>query len=150
MKTNYDEKATTGTMNPPKAKGTQGYDQSGKLGADKEEMIRKAEAAGRPGPGHKALEHFVGSWEAEVKCWTDPDGPPHVSQATAEADWIMNGRFLQEDFQGEMMGNPFNGRSLIGYDNVKEMFQSVWISDMQTSMFTTEGRGGSGNRVITL
>ena len=122
----------------------------GQADADKEEMMRKAEEAGRPGPGHKALEHFVGNWKAEVKCWMEPDGPPHVSQGTAKGSWIMKGRFLQEDFEGEMMGKPFQGRSILGYDNMKQSFSSVWISDMQTSMFTTEGKGENGNQVITL
>ena len=71
-------------------------------------------------------------------------------QATAKGQWILNGRFLQEDFQGEMMGQPFRGRSVYGYDNTKQKFESVWISDMQTSMFTTEGKGENGNKVITL
>jgi hypothetical protein len=122
----------------------------GKPTADQEEMMKKAEAAGRPGPGHQALEHFVGDWKAEVKCWMDPDGPPHVSQATVKGNWILNGRFLEEDFQGEMMGKPFRGRTLLGFDNVKQTFNSVWVSDMQTSMFVTEGKGDKGNKVITL
>jgi hypothetical protein len=148
MKRNYDDTGTTATMTPPTSR--RGDDQSGRSGADKEEMMKRAEAAGRPGPGHKALEHFVGNWKAEVKCWMEPDGPPQVSQATAKGSWTLNGRFLQEDFQGEMMGKPFNGRSLTGYDNVKQTFNSVWVSDMQTSMFITEGKGENGNKVITL
>jgi len=113
-------------------------------------MMKKAEAAGKPGPGHKALEHFVGNWKAEVKCWMEPGEPPHVSQATAKGSWTMNGRFLQEDFQGEMMGQPFHGRTVLGYDNFRQIFQSVWISDMQTSMFRTEGKGENDNKVIKL
>jgi len=123
---------------------------SAKAGADKEEMMKKAEAAATPGPGHKALEQFVGNWKCEVKCWMEPGGEPNVSQATAKASWALNGRFLEEDFQGEMMGKPFRGRSLTGYDNTKQTFNSVWVSDMQTSMFTTEGKGDGGNKVITL
>jgi hypothetical protein len=142
---NYDDSGTTLTMNPPK--GGRG---SGKPDADREEMMKKAEAAGRPGPGHKALEHFIGNWKAEVKCWMEPGGEPHVSQATAVGSWIMNGRFLEEDFHGEMMGKPFHGRTLLGFDNFKRTFNSVWISDMQTSMFTTEGKGENDNRLITL
>ncbi|PYI85070.1 MAG: hypothetical protein DME26_11885, partial [Verrucomicrobia bacterium] len=67
---------------------------------DSEEMRRKVEAAGKPGPGHKALEALVGNWKAEVKCWMEPGGAPDVSQGTAKASWILNGRFLQEEFQG--------------------------------------------------
>ena len=118
--------------------------------AEKQEMMKKVEAAGTPGPGHQALQHFVGNWKAEVKCWHEPGGQPQVSHGTARASWILNGRFLEEEFRGEMMGKPFQGRSLIGYDNTKQTFNTVWVSDMQTSIFCSEGRGDSGNKVITL
>jgi hypothetical protein len=119
-------------------------------GADKAEMMKKMAAAGTPGPAHKALDAFVGEWQAEVRCWMEPGGPPSVSHAAATGRWILNGHFLEEEFHGEMMGNPFTGRSLIGYDNTRQTYNSVWVSDMQTSMFTTEGKGESGNKVITL
>jgi hypothetical protein len=113
-------------------------------------MMKKMEAAGTPGPAHKALEAFVGNWKAEVKCWYEPDGKPNVSQGTAKASWILKGHFLEEEFHGEMMGRPFSGRSLIGYDNIKQTFNTVWVSDMQTSMLISEGKGENGNKVITL
>ncbi len=115
-----------------------------------EEMKKKMEAAGTPGPAHKALEPLVGNWKAEVKCWHEPGGAPQVSQGTAKTNWVLGGRFLEEQFQGEMMGKPFTGRSLMGYDNTKQTFNTVWVSDMQTSIFTSEGKGDSGNKVITL
>jgi uncharacterized protein DUF1579 len=141
------DEGTTATLNRPR---TEDRSASRQPDISKEEMQRKVEEAGRPGPGHKALEQLVGNWKAEVKCWMEPGGPPNVSHATAQAKWTMNGRFLEEDFQGEMMGKPFRGRSLIGYDNTKQTFNSVWMSDMQTSMFTTEGKGDNGNKVITM
>ena len=80
----------------------------------------------------------------------EPGGQPDVSQATAKISWTMKGRFLEEDFQGEMMGKPFRGRTITGFDNTKQTFNSVWVSDMQTAMFKTEGKGENGNKVITL
>jgi hypothetical protein len=148
MKRNDDDMGNTATMNPPPR--VRDENQAGKPGADREEMMKRAEAAGKPGLGHKALEHCLGNWRAEVKCWSEPGGPANVSEATANVSWTMSGRYLQEDFEGEMMGKPFRGRTLIGYDNIKQTFQSVWISDMQTSMFVTEGKGEDGNKVITL
>jgi hypothetical protein len=119
-------------------------------GADQEEIRRKVEAAAKPGPAHKALDALVGDWKAEVKCWMEPGGSPEVSQATAKTRWTLGGHFLEEEFHGEMMGKPFTGRSLLGYDNTKQTYNSVWVSDVQTSMFTCEGKGESGNKVITL
>ena len=122
---------------------------SGQSDAEKQEMMKKMEAAGTPGPGHKALEAFQGDWKAEVKCFHE-GGAPQVSQGTEKSRWILNGRFLEAEFHGEMMGKPFTGRSLLGYDNTKQTFNSVWVSDIQTSMFTSEGKGENGNKVITL
>ena len=131
-------------------KGRQRTGDEWKSAADKEEIQKKMEAAATPGPAHNALEVFVGNWKAEVKCWMEPGGPPNVSQATAKTAWIMNGRFVQEEFHGEMMGKAFHGRSLMGFDNTKQKFNSVWVSDVQTSMFTSEGKGENGNKIITL
>jgi len=139
-----------GTSSVAERPGTEDKYSSRPSEIDKQEMMKKMEAAGTPGPAHKALDAFVGNWKAEVKCWMEPGAEPNVSQATAKAKWTMNGRFLEEEFQGEMMGKPFHGRSLIGFDNTKQTFNSVWVDDLHTSMFTSEGKGESGNKVITL
>ena len=115
-----------------------------------EEMMKKAEAAGTPGSAHKALEPLVGNWNAEVKCWMSPDAPPTVTKGTAKSTWAMNGRFVQEEFSGEFMGKPFKGMSLTGYDNTKGKYNSVWVDDMHTSIFNSEGAAESDPKVITL
>jgi Protein of unknown function (DUF1579) len=114
-----------------------------------EEIMKKAEAAGTPGAAHKALEPLVGDWTAEVKSWMAPDAPPTVTKATAKSSWVMNGRFVQQEFIGDFMGKPFHGVSLTGFDNMKQKYNNVWIDDMHTSMFTSEGEGENGNKVIT-
>jgi len=144
MKHTHDT-GSTAVLDRPEAKSG-----SGKSDADKAEMMKKMEAAGTPGPAHKALEAFVGNWKAEVKTWCGPDGPPNVSQGTSKTGWILNGHFLEAEFHGEMMGKPFIGQTLMGYDNIKETFNTVWVSDMQTSILTCEGKGENGNKVITL
>jgi Protein of unknown function (DUF1579) len=123
---------------------------SQKIDPKMEEMLKKAEVAGTPAAAHKALEPLVGNWEAEVKSWMAPDAPPTVTRATAKSSWAMNGRFVQEEFNGEFMGKPFRGLSLTGYDNTKQKYNSVWIDDMHTAMFTSEGAGENGGKVITL
>ena len=141
----YDQGAGATTARHPGAETRSGTPPTD---AEKQEMMKKAEAAGKPGPGHKAMEHFAGNWRCEVKCWMDPNGQPQQSQATAKTAWIMGGRFLQEDFQGQMMGQTFNGPYIMGFNNVKQVYQSVWFDDMNTALFTTEGKGDS--KVITL
>ena len=115
-----------------------------------EEMMKKAEAAGTPGAAHTALGPLVGTWNAEVKCWMAPNAPPTVTKATAKATWVMNGRFVQEEFNGEFMGKPFRGMSLTGYDNFKQKYNTVWVDDMHTSMVTAQGEAENGGKIITL
>lgn len=121
---------------------------SSKQNMDHGEILKKAEAAGAPGPGHKALEHYVGNWKCDVKCWMDPKGQPEQSQGTAKVSLSMGGRYLQEEFEGQIMGRPFNGRSFLGFNNIKQTYESVWFDDMNTAMFTSEGKGDS--KAITL
>ena len=113
------------------------------------EMMKKAEAAGTPGDAHKALEPLVGEWTAEVKSWMAPDGPPVESKGTAKAEWAMNGRFVREEFSGDIMGKPFHGMSLTGYDNLKQKYNSLWVDDMSTAIFTSAGTAAEGGKVIT-
>jgi hypothetical protein len=145
MKHTIDDDGGTAILDRPADKtGSRNSD------AEKQEMQKKMEAAGTPGPSHKALDAFAGNWKAEVKTWCEAGGEPNVSQGTAKAGWILNGRFLEAEFHGEMMGKPFIGRTLMGYDNIKQTFNTVWVSDAQTSIMTCEGKGENGNKVITL
>jgi hypothetical protein len=125
-------------------------DAAGRPDAECQEAMKKMEAAGTPGPAHKVLEPMIGNWKAQVSCWKDGEGEAHVSQGTAKTTWILQGRFLQEEFSGEMMGRPFKGLTLLGYDNTKQTYNMVWLADTQTSIFTSEGKGDNGNKVITL
>ena len=113
------------------------------------EMMKKVTAAGAPGEAHKALEPLLGEWTAVVKSWMAPDAPPVESKGTAKAEWVMEGRFVREDFSGEMMGKPFHGMSLTGYDNLKQKYNSLWVDDMSTAIFTSEGTATDGAKVIT-
>jgi Protein of unknown function (DUF1579) len=141
----YEEGAGTATRSRGK-----GDSRSSRPAPNKEEMMKKMQAAGTPGPAHEALNAFEGNWKAEVKCWMEPGNEPNVSQATSKTHWIFGRRFLEEEFHGEMMGKPFTGRCLLGFDNTKQKFNSVWIDDMGTAIFTSEGRGENANKVITL
>jgi hypothetical protein len=114
------------------------------------EMMKKFEAAGTPGAEHKALEPLVGDWNVEVKLWMAPEAPPEITKGSAKSSWAMNGRFVQEEFKGEFMGKPFRGLSFMGYDNTKKKYNSVWMDDMHTAMFTSEGEGSADGKTISL
>ncbi len=114
-----------------------------------EEMMKKFAAAGTPGAAHKALESFVGEWNAEVKMWMDPSAPPNITKATAKSTWALGNRFVQQEFNGEFMGKPFKGASFTGYDNTRKKYNSLWIDDMSTGMYVSEGQAEQGGKVFT-
>ena len=115
-----------------------------------EKMMKDAGAACTPGSAHQALEPLVGEWNVEVKTWMTPDAPPVASKGTAKSTWTLKGRFIQQEFSGDFMGQPFHGISFTGHDNVRGKYRSVWIDDMSTTMVVSEGDADGGGKVITL
>jgi hypothetical protein len=146
MKTDvYESETVTAPMNRPQSGAN-----AQASGHNQEDMMKKMQAAGTPGAEHKALQSFVGDWQVTVKCWMDPNGQAMESHGTAKVTAIFDGRYFEEEFSGEMMGKPFNGRGLLGFDNTKLKFQLAWLDDMSTGIKVSEGRSEKNHQVITL
>ena len=54
---------------------------------------------------------------------------------------LLDGRFLQQEFTGEMMGQPFSGVGINAYDNLRKRYVTTWIDTMGTGIFH-DGRHG--------
>jgi hypothetical protein len=102
-----------------------------------------------PGVPHKVLASMAGTWNAKMKCWMEPDKPPMKSTGTSETKMIFGGRFLHMDFAGDMMGSPFSGLGLTGYDNHTKKYMSTWIDSMGTVILFFEGTGSADGKTIT-
>jgi hypothetical protein len=63
---------------------------------------------------------------------------------------ILDGRFLQDEFSGEMMGSPFTGIGVIGYDNQSKKYVSIWMDSMSTGIYFFEGTASQDGRTISL
>jgi hypothetical protein len=117
--------------------------------AEELEMMKKWEAAATPGAEHKALEPLVGTWEVASKWWMDPTSPPMETKGRCKTSWILGGRFVQDEFEGEFMGKPMKGIGLTGYDNVKKKYNGVWIDNMGTAMLHSEGDASADGKTFT-
>jgi uncharacterized protein DUF1579 len=104
--------------------------------------------AAQPGPQHEFLKKFAGDWKASVKSWMGP-GEPQVSEGSAHSEMILGGRFLQEDFKGNFMGQPFEGHGLTGYDNPGKKFVGTWVDSMTTGVMTSAGSLDKTGKVLT-
>lgn len=102
------------------------------------EMMAKMQEAGTPNENHAVLNGMVGSWDHTAKWWKAPGTEPDVTTGTTEAKWILGGRFVEGIVTGTMMGQPFEGKSIVGYDNVKKEYTSIWIDSMMTGMMVSK------------
>ena len=85
----------------------------------------------------------------ELMYWMEPGKPPMESTGTCEQKMILDGRFLQQEFSGDMMGSPFTGIGVIGYDNHTGKYVSTWMDTMGTGIYYFEGTAGADGKTIT-
>jgi len=95
--------------------------------------------AGTPGAPHKALAGMTGTYEAKIKSWNEAGKPPTEETGTATRSMALDGRVLVEEFKGSMMGMPFTGHGMHGYDNVTGKHWSTWMDSMSTGLMVSEG-----------
>ena len=103
-----------------------------------------------PGKAHKWLADANGTWTGEVNMWMSPDAPPTKSTTTSTNKMIMGGRYQQSSHQGNMMGQPFEGQSTVGYDNIKKVFVSTWIDNAGTGIMVLSGPWDAATKSMTL
>ena len=98
---------------------------------------------------HKLLSRMEGSWDVKSICWFDSDHPVK-SSGTCEQTMVLDGRFLHQEFVGEMMGSHFRGIGYLGYDNHKGKYVSTWMDTMGSGIYYFEGSAGNDGRSINL
>jgi hypothetical protein len=116
---------------------------------DMQVMMEAYTKLGTPGAPHKLLASLAGSWTAKVKSWFDPGKSPMESTGNSEQKMVLGGRFLQHEFSGEMMGSPFTGIGLAGYDNHTKKYVSTWMDSMGTAILFFEGTASADGKTIT-
>lgn len=115
-----------------------------------EDQMQAWMAAMSPNENHQALEPLVGSWSHELTFWQTPDAEPTTMTATSESRWVMDGRYVQSDYTGDFMGMPFKGRDMIGYDNLKKKYFSVWVDNMSTGPMEAWGTYDAEAKALSL
>lgn len=103
------------------------------------EMMKAMEKAAAVGPEHKRLAAMAGKWKYKSKWWESGDAKPHESGGTSTMKMILGGRYLQHETSGNAMGMKFQGLGLLGFDNVKGEYQSVWLDNMGTGIMQATG-----------
>jgi hypothetical protein len=116
---------------------------------DMQAIMEIYKKAGTPGDPHKLLAGWEGSWTTRTRGWMEPGKPPTESTGMCEQKLLFDGRYLQQVYTGDMMGEPFTGINLLGYDNHTRKYMSVWIDSMSTGIYYFEGAASADGKTIT-
>ncbi len=103
-----------------------------------------------PGQVHQMMAKSAGTWSGAITMWMKPGAPPMNVTGESKNEMILGGRYLQSKNTGNMMGMPFEGIGVTGYDNAKKMFVSSWIDNMGTGMMYLEGVWDDATKSIKL
>ena len=117
------------TLNLPESKGS---------GMDEAMMAAWQEYA-TPAEGHDFLKNLIGNWTYTMKYWATEGADAEESDGSSNAQWIMNGKFLEENISGTSMGQPFTGKNIMGYNNGTDKYTSYWFDSMSTGSMFAEG-----------
>jgi len=100
-----------------------------------------------PGPIHQRLNDLAGTWDVVVRYKLGDK--EHEGKATCEAKWILDGRFLQQDYNSRLQGKPFHVLQLLGYDNRRKKTIEIMMDNLSTGVLHDEGSISEDGKVIT-
>lgn len=122
---------------------------AGALSPEEKAMMEKMVELATPGPNHEALTSMEGDWTFTSRFWMKPGDPPAESTGRATFTPMLGGRFVEGKYTGDMMGMPFEGIAVMGYDNLSGKYQTSWIDNMGTMMmFMTGQKDPSTNSIV--
>ncbi|MHC4416765.1 MAG: DUF1579 family protein [Planctomycetota bacterium] len=126
--------------------------------AEMEQLMKLWEKYALPGPHHRKLEVFTGTWEVTTKMWMEgADAPPAESKSTSWCRPIFGGRFIESkaqgtmsfEYKGEVIQVPTESVGYIGYDSFKEKYVLSWIHSGGTGIYYAEGTVDETGKVFT-
>lgn len=106
---------------------------------EEQAMMEAYQKAATPGPQHARMAESVGTYDMAVKSWQSPDAPPTTDSGTATRRLALGGRVLVEEVDATMMGQPFDGLGLHGFDNVSGKYWATWNDSVGTGLMVAEG-----------
>ncbi|MCV2485592.1 DUF1579 domain-containing protein [Flavobacterium sp. SH_e] len=101
-----------------------------------------------PSDAHKILADEVGTWNCDMTFWSDANAKPEKETSVAEIKMILGGRFQEAIYKGTMMGQPFEGKGIVGYNNATKEYISTFIDNMGTGMMTSTGKYNESTKSI--
>lgn len=132
------------------AASAQSNDKNPKSKEEQEKEMAAWTAYMTPGTPHKHLESAVGTWDADVTMWMAPGAEPMKTKGTMETTMILGGRYQQSVHKMDWNGMPFEGVSVVGYDNALKKYQSTWVDNFGTGVMMMEGTHNESTKTTAM
>lgn len=113
-------------------------------------QMKNWKAYATPGDMHKLMAKWNGTWTGKILMWMKPGGPADSTTGTSVNKMIYGDRYQVSTHTSKMMGMPFEGQSIMGYDNAKKVFQSTWVDNMGTGIMMMEGTWDDATKTLTM
>ncbi|MEV0828842.1 DUF1579 family protein [Nonomuraea rubra] len=97
----------------------------------------------QPGPYHRRLDPLAGTWKAtKYNYLLGTDGKPVVSRdLVVRTRWIAKtgGRFLQEEAEGTLNGNPYYRLGILGFSTIDRRYEWTTFDSVTPTAMTYRG-----------
>lgn len=101
------------------------------------------------GPQHTELARLAGAWQVQSTLWMAPGAPPQTSTGSAVFTVVLGGRWVRQEYRGTMMGQPYEGVGMLGFDGLAQRFVATWHDNASTMQTAMTGESNDGGRTIT-
>lgn len=98
-----------------------------------------------PTPEHAKLKRHVGTWAFELT-----DSENQVTKGTSETIESCGGMWYVTTMDTSMVGMPFQGKGLDGYDPEKKKYISIWVDSFTPAPMIFEGEYDRAGKVLTM
>ncbi len=109
------------------------------LQAQDDDVMRRVLDLTLPGPEHAIIERLAGSWDVELRTWSEAGSPPLLTTGTAEHVMVLEGRFLDMRLAcGE--GELFSASNMmLGFDRRTEEYHLLVFDTWGTHYLVVKG-----------
>jgi|LWDU01.1.fsa_nt_gi hypothetical protein len=92
-----------------------------------------------PTEAHAKLAEDVGDWDVDLVMYMTPDAEGIPAKATATTRMALGGRILIQEYHSKFEAMPMEGLLIMGFDNLKGEYWSIWLDNFSTWPAISEG-----------
>ena len=110
-----------------------------------QETLPAATRLALPGDQHTVLEPLIGTWNVEMRVYPGPGSDPIISnEMSATREWILGGRYVQEELTGTFAGFESARLAIIGYNNLEQRFEIASFDTFEPGFMVYDGQATDG------